>query len=111
MSQFWKTVFFESMDHIKELEDTIYKQSAMISKMQEQIDQHSNPSAESKTSVNDIVAGAIFDFMGMFTTRAQPLILSSCHDCTPAVDAVREFAERRGLDIDCPDVMSWSEKL
>jgi len=112
MSQFWKTVLLESMDIIDELEETTQRQSEMILELQKRIDQNSAAvESESKTSVNDIVAGAIFDLMGMLTTRQEPLTLSLVHHSSPAVDAIREFAKLRGLNLDSPDIMSWNEKL
>ena len=54
-----------------------------------------------------VIAGALFDFMGWLTTRKERLILSSTDDASPAADAIKVFAEMRGLSLDDARVQDW----
>ena len=47
--------------------------------------------------INNIISGALFDFMGMLTTGETVYTFSEIHEAGPAVAALREFAEKRGL--------------
>lgn len=53
----------------------------------------------SKESLDHVVAGAIFDFMGWLTTREERLTLSSSDNASPAADAIKEFLTLRGVDM------------
>lgn len=53
------------------------------------------------------VAGALFDFLGFLTSREQAITLSGGHDAVPAIEALREWAQTRGLDLDHADVLHW----
>ncbi len=55
------------------------------------------------------LTGALFDFLGFLTTRHEPLTFSAAHDAQPAVDALRAWAEKRGLDLDSADVKGWQD--
>ncbi len=55
------------------------------------------------------IAGAMFDFIGFLTTRSEPITLSRNHLAPPAVEALREWARERGLDLDEADVKGWRE--
>ena len=58
--------------------------------------------------MNDsVIAGALFDFMGWLTSRKKRLVLSSADEASPAVDAIRDFAEMRGLSLDNARVQDW----
>ncbi len=61
--------------------------------------------------IAQVVAGALFDFAGFLTTRDEPITASARHDATPWVDAIREFASMRGLDISDADVTGWSHPM
>ena len=54
-----------------------------------------------------VIAGALFDFMGWLTTRKERLILSSTDDASPAADAIKVFAEMRGLSLNDARVQDW----
>lgn len=56
---------------------------------------------------NKIVAGALFDFLRFLTTRDGTLKTGCMHECTPALDALTEFAEARGLSLEEADVNDW----
>ena len=47
-----------------------------------------------------VVVDALFDFMGYLTSREKRIVLSAADDATPAVDAIRDFAIKRGLSLD-----------
>ena len=55
-----------------------------------------------------VVAGALFDFMGWLTSRRERLVLSSTDDAAPAADAIKDFAEMRGLSLDDAKVQDWN---
>ena len=54
-----------------------------------------------------IVAGAIFDFAGFMTTRAEVIEVGSTAEAGPVADLVKEWAELRGLDLTDAAVLSW----
>ena len=55
-----------------------------------------------------VVAGALFDFMGWLTSRRERLVLSSTDDAAPAADAIKDFAEMRGLSLNDAKVQDWN---
>ena len=54
-----------------------------------------------------VIVGALFDFMGWLTTRKERLVLSSVDNASPAADAIKAFAEMRGLSLDDARVQDW----
>jgi hypothetical protein len=58
-----------------------------------------------------VIAGALFDFMGYLTSRRERIVLSASDDAAPAVDAIRDFATKRGLSLDDAQVREWIEAL
>lgn len=58
-----------------------------------------------------VIAGALFDFMGHLTSRDEVLTLSATHLATPAVDALAEWAKKRGLSLDGARVEDWQAAL
>jgi hypothetical protein len=56
-----------------------------------------------------VIAGALFDFMGWLTTRDERLVLSGADEAGPAVDAIRDFANMRGLSLDDAKVQDWQD--
>ena len=56
---------------------------------------------------NPTVAGALFDFLGDLTSGDE-LTVGGSHECTPALDRLKVWADRRGLDIEDADVQNWS---
>jgi hypothetical protein len=56
---------------------------------------------------HQVIAGALFDFMGWLTSRNERLVLSSTDDASPAVEAITEFAKMRGLSLDGARVQDW----
>jgi hypothetical protein len=60
---------------------------------------------------HDIVAGAIFDLMGKMTSLGTPVTFGASHGTAPAVEIIRDFAKKRGLDISDPDVEHWQDKI
>ena len=54
-----------------------------------------------------VIAGALFDFMGWLTTRKERLVLSSTDNASPAADAIKVFAEMRGLSLADARVQDW----
>jgi hypothetical protein len=59
----------------------------------------------------NIIAGALFDFMGYLTSRAERIVLSASDDASPAIDAIRDFAKKRGLSLDDALVREWIDEL
>jgi hypothetical protein len=60
---------------------------------------------------DEVIAGALFDFMGWLTSRKERIVLSSADEASPAVDAIRDFAKMRGLSLDNAQVQTWQEAL
>jgi hypothetical protein len=54
-----------------------------------------------------VIAGALFDFVGWLTSRKERIVLSSTDDASLAVDAIKQFAEMRGLSLDNANVQGW----
>lgn len=62
----------------------------------------------SQESLDHVITGAIFDFMGWLTTRPERLTLSNTDDAAPAADAIKEFLTLRGVDMTCePMIFLW----
>ena len=60
---------------------------------------------------HNIIAGALFDFMGWLTSRKERLVLSSADNASPAVEVIKQFAEMRGLSLDDAQVQEWQDAL
>ena len=60
---------------------------------------------------DEVIAGALFDFMGWLTTRNERLVLSGADEASPAVDAIRDFAKMRGLSLDDAMVQDWQDSM
>jgi len=58
-----------------------------------------------------VIAGALFDFMGYLTSCKERIVLSAADDAAPAVDAIRDFAKKRGLSLDDAQVREWIDAL
>lgn len=66
---------------------------------------------EQEPVAHSVVAGALFDFMGWLTSRNKRLTLSGADEASPAVEAIQEFSEKRGLSIKDAEVGFWTEFL
>ena len=55
-----------------------------------------------------VIAGALYDFMGWLTSRKERIVLSSADNASPAADAIRDFANMRGLSLDDAKVLDWN---
>jgi hypothetical protein len=63
-----------------------------------------------KLALDDqVIAGALFDFMGWLTSRNERLVLSSADNAGPAVEVIKEFAKMRGLSLDDARVQDWQD--
>jgi hypothetical protein len=69
------------------------------------------PLPEQEPVAHTVIAGALFDFMGYLTTRKERIVLSAADDAAPAVDAIRDFATKRGLSLDDAQVREWIDAL
>lgn len=69
--------------------------------------------APAAPSASEVVAGALFDFLGYLTTlpKASPVTFSSSHEATPAVEHLRTWAGSRNLQLEPADVSGWSHRL
>lgn len=61
--------------------------------------------------IHALIAGALFDFMGHLTGREERITLSARDLATPAVEALGEWAEKRGLNLNVADVPHWHKAL
>jgi hypothetical protein len=69
------------------------------------------PLPEQEPVAHTVIAGALFDFMGYLTSRKERIVLSAADDAAPAVDAIRDFATKRGLSLDDAQVREWIDAL
>jgi hypothetical protein len=60
---------------------------------------------------DEVIAGALFDFMGWLTSRKERLVLSSADEAGPAVEAITAFSKMRGLSLDDAQVREWIDAL
>jgi hypothetical protein len=58
-----------------------------------------------------VVSGALFDFAGFLTTRDKPVEYGASCDASPAVELLQQFAKKRGLSLESPDIHQWSLAL
>ena len=57
----------------------------------------------------EVVAGALYDFMGYLTTRKEQLKLSAVDDSTPAAEITAKFLKLRNIEETItPDIQGWS---
>ena len=82
----------------------------MQKQMQSTVDKAVNHMAqpEQEPVAHSVIAGALFDFMGWLTSRKERIVLSSANNASPAVDAIRDFANMRGLSLDDAKVQDWN---
>ena len=64
-----------------------------------------------KLVAHTVIAGAVFDFMGYLTSRKERIVLSAADEASPAVDAISDFATKRGLSLDNARVRDWVDAL
>ena len=63
-------------------------------------------------NVNEnVVAGALFDFLGMLTSQDEVSIFSSVHNAAPAVLQLEKFAKERDLKLDEAMVVNWRQTI
>ena len=67
--------------------------------------------AQQGAVAHDVIAGALFDFIGWLTSRPKRIMFSSVDDASPAVDAIKDFAKLRGLSLDEAQVQTWQNVL
>jgi hypothetical protein len=67
--------------------------------------------AANTPAVPDLIAGALFDFAGFLTTRDKPVEFGASCDASPAVELLQQFAKKRGLSLESPDIQQWSLAL
>lgn len=61
--------------------------------------------------LQEIIAGALFDFCGHLTIQEVPLILSITHEATPLLRQLEKWSSSRGLPLEPADVHSWHKDL
>lgn len=61
------------------------------------------------TTVENIVAGAIFDFAGFLTTLPGTVSFGSSHNTAPMVGLIQEWAASREVSLKSATVMTWQE--
>ena len=64
---------------------------------------------EQEPVAHAVIAGVLFDFMGWLTSRKDRLVLSASDEASPAVNAIQEFANMRGLSLDDAKVEDWQD--
>jgi hypothetical protein len=98
-------VFVMSREMIKQPEGADWYDSRITAIKEALVQPEQEPVAHS------VVAGALFDFMGWLTSRNKQLTLSGADEASPAVEAIQEFSEKRGLSLKDAEVGFWTEFL
>jgi hypothetical protein len=68
-------------------------------------------SATSAAVPEDVITGALFDFLGYLTTRDNSTEFGACELADPAVTLLEEWAKTRGLRLDGANVSEWNSML
>lgn len=67
------------------------------------------------TVIDQVIAGAIYDFAASLTTNSQSLTVGAGHNASPVADRVKEFLDKRGVlgdqDLVPPLVNNWTNFL
>jgi len=63
---------------------------------------------EHKITLQELLAGALFDFIGFLTARSDEVSFGGKNECILALDLLKKFAELRGLNIDVAAVKEWN---
>lgn len=62
-------------------------------------------------SPHDVISGAIFDFAGYMTTRNKTIPVGAKADASPVANMVKNWANKRVLNIDSANVTNWQNAL
>lgn len=60
----------------------------------------------SQESLNHVVTGVLFDFIGFLTTREERIVLSAADDASPAVKAIEDFLYEKNIE-DADPLYRW----
>ena len=67
---------------------------------------------EQRKMLENLIAGALFDFAGYLTTRSQAVTFSASHDSLPAFTLIVEFLKLRGVSNNRkPEVTAWDKLI
>jgi hypothetical protein len=66
---------------------------------------------QGETWMHELIAGALFDFMGRLTTLDEPLTLSGKHEPHRLLDVFGEWASERRLNTHDADVRRWHLRI
>jgi hypothetical protein len=61
-------------------------------------------------TLEQIIAGAVYDFAGHLTTLDEPIIIGTIYEAPPLFEQVIAWAYKRGLSLDQPLMNEWKEK-
>ena len=104
----WK--FFQNTQELSSLESSDLPANTLLEQIRVNADatetaiQTCQPDKQER--INDIVVGALYDFVGFLTTRKERLIMSSFDDVAPAAEGIKEYFERRNITTEDPH-WSW----
>ena len=65
---------------------------------------------EPEAAQDKVIAGALFDFLGFLTTRDKPTAFGATRNASPAVELLKEWADKRGLDLEDADVENFHSR-
>jgi hypothetical protein len=116
----WKAEYLKSVESGCITLDELREARAELDATNRQVEILSDALAESRREVaalkavqepvaHQIIAGALFDFMGFLTSRNERLMLSSADNASPVVEAITNFAKMRGLSLDDARVEDWQD--
>jgi hypothetical protein len=74
-------------------------------------DERAQPAPVQEPVAHPVIAGALFDFMGYLTSQKERIVLSAADDASPAADAIKDFATKRGLSLNEAQVREWMDAL
>lgn len=59
----------------------------------------------------DVIAGALYDFLGYLTTRDETLCMGATQECSPVIPALQAWAKTRNLPLDEANVKGWRDSI
>jgi hypothetical protein len=63
------------------------------------------------STTHQLIAGALFDFLGRLTSGDEEITLSGHHEPHRALDILKEWAAERRLNLEGADVLHWNFRI
>lgn len=88
----------------------------LLANFGDQLQTGSHPCDEAKRMLGDVpnhLLGAFFDFLAYLTSREEPIIVGTQHDCPPIIEAFNAWIATRNLNPDkyTANVKNWHKNI